>query len=143
MQAIPLIIMAAGTALQASGQAQAAGAQNAAAQENASALQMQASEEEARVRRMNRVELSRQRASLAKSGVSLEGTPLDQLVRNASELEQNAINARRGLLRAADVENRSGRSALGTGRTQALASLLAGASNVYGQYQQSSLLRRA
>jgi hypothetical protein len=92
---------------------------------------------------MNRVELARQRASLAKTGVQIEGTPLDQLVRNASELEQNAINARRGLLRSADVEERFGRSALRSGRTQALASLLAGASNVYGQYQQSSLLRRA
>jgi hypothetical protein len=143
VEAIPLIIMAAGTALQASSQAQAAGAANAAAQENALNLRQQASEEEACVRRMNRVELARQRASLAKTGVRLEGTPLDQLVRNASELEQNAINARRGLLRAADVEQRYGRSALSSGRTQALASLLAGASNMYGQYQQSSLLRRA
>ena len=141
MQALPMILMAVGTAASVAGQSQAASAQAAAAETNANALREQASTEEARIRRMNRVELARQRATLAKSGVAVEGTPLDQLVRNANELEQNAVNARRGLLRSADLEDRGGRNALGTGRTQALASLFAGASNAYGSYRQTSLLR--
>jgi len=141
MQALPLILMAVGTAFSVSGQQQAASAEAAAAETNANALRDQAATEEGRIRRMNRVEMARQRATLAKSGIAPTGTPLDQLVRNAAELEQNAINARRGLLRSADLETRTGRSALGVGRTRSLAALFAGGSAAYGQYQQSSLLR--
>ena len=123
------------------GQSQAAHAEAQAASLNADAINAQATTEAARLQRMNRVELARQRASIAQSGVQLEGSTLEQIVRNANELEQNVSNVMLGAKRDAMLEHLRGRNALGAGRTQMLATLLAGASSGYGAYSQSSLLR--
>jgi hypothetical protein len=120
---------------------QANAAADAATRESRQRLE-QAAEEEARQRRFNRVELARQRSTLAKSGVRLEGTPLEQLVRNANELEQNAINARRGLLREAKEAARAAGEIRTAGRYNIAAGIIGGAANAYGSYATSSLLRQ-
>jgi hypothetical protein len=142
MQFLGLILSVAGTAVSVVNSNQEAENASTLANIEAEELRQQASEEEARVRRMNRVELARQRATLAKSGVALEGTPLDQLVRNANELEQDAVNASRGILRKEAAAVNYGRSALAAGRSQMVASLISGASSAYAGYSNYGLLRR-
>lgn len=124
-----LAVTIAGAGVATAGSIQQAKATEAAADANAKAMREQAGIEEARVRRINRIELGRYRASVAKSGVQLAGSPLEQIVRAAGEMERNAINARRGLVRASDIERITGRA---TSRAQLVGGIGSGLMAIAG-----------
>jgi hypothetical protein len=63
-----------------------------------------AAEEEAAFRRKANLELGRERAQLGKLGIiPTAGSPLEQLARNAGEVERGAVLVRRGLLEEASL----------------------------------------
>ncbi len=111
----------------------------ASARFNTAVATREAAREEARVRRGSRRKLASQRVKFAKSGVRLEGSPLQVLTDNAAEFEVDAMNVRidghnQGLLerQRAGVQSaaaeRRGRNLAGAallrGGTQAGGSLL-------------------
>lgn len=128
-----LAVTVAGAGVAMAGSVQQAKATEAAAEANAKMIREQASEEEARVRRINRIELGRYRASVAKSGVQLAGSPLEQIVRAAGELERNALGARRGL-QVAHNELVAGRA---TSRAQLIGGVGSGLMAIAGAGAQS------
>jgi len=152
MAALPLVlqiggaIMAAGAGVaQASAARAEASAAASAAAFNERQAREEAGEQESAFRRDAARELARQRSNLAKSGVALEGTPLDQLVRNANELEQTAVGIRRGLITEAMLARMTGRNALAQGRRASTGALLGGFAQAGGMIAQgysSGLLRR-
>lgn len=99
------------TVVSAYGSAQASESAEDQAKYAARVARDQAAAEEAEVRRKGQQEIGRQRAVLGKLGVlPTAGTPLEQLARNAGEVERAAVQARAGLLTEAslfDIQARS------------------------------------
>jgi hypothetical protein len=86
----------------------AARAQARTLEETATRAQEQAAFEESETRRSNRRLLGRQRALFAKSGVRVEGTPLDVQTQIAEEGELDALmRRRRGDAEAASLLGRA------------------------------------
>ena len=114
------------------GGAQAAKAQAQQADFNAKLAKRAGFDEEARVRSIGRREASENVTRVAKSGVRLEGSPLEVLSENASKVEAQALRARQaGLLAEAMFKQQE--QGFQQASTMALVGgLLGGASSVAG-----------
>lgn len=93
--------------------------------------------EESRIRRASRRELAAQENAFRRSGIALEGSPLDLLAQNAGEMERNAVNVRRGtsnqvaLLRTrADMAREAGRLGAASNALQGIANVGTGAASL-------------
>lgn len=87
--------------------------------------------EESRFRTAGEKLKARQRAGYAKAGVTIEGSPMDQLEETAIQLESGALTIRRNaavgaadLMASAELSRVAGRSALTRGRAARRASYL-------------------
>jgi len=83
-----------GTMQQSKAAQASANAQAQAAAYNQQLAQQEASAEEARRRRMAAAQMGAIRSGIAKSGASMEGTPLAVLASSAEQAEMDALNAR-------------------------------------------------
>ena len=99
--------------------------------------------EKARAEREGKRLKARQRASYAKAGVKMEGSPLEVLADTQAELdlqqmviEHGGYVSERGYRRQAMWEKQAGRSAQTAGYIGAGSSLLAGSYKAYSGYQQ-------
>ena len=147
--AIVLGVTLAATAVAAYGQVQSAKATEQAAEHNAKLAEsnaikeeLESREERRRTRAQGKKLKGRQRAAIAKSGVTEEGSPLLAMAENATNIELNiADQARSSGVRAdnfrgqAEVSRFEGKSQATALRTQAGATLLSGASRGASQFQ--------
>lgn len=141
----PIALSLAGSAVSVAGAlsqanvAQATGEYNAAmAEENAVLARSQAAEQETRYRTAARKQLGAMRAAYGKSGVTMEGSPMDVLTESAYTAELDALTIREGgRAKAAAYESEAAISRL-QGKTQqqggyysAAAELLSGSTQAY------------
>lgn len=140
--------MAAGGLMSASGSAkQGAAAQEAGiynqvmAEENAKRAIERAKEDERQFRISVRHQQASNRAAVAKSGVKLEGSPMEVLRANARKAEEDAIAIRmsgfdqaQGLRNQGEMEYRRGRAAFKGGQMQAYGQLLSTGGAVAGKF---------
>lgn len=134
-QYLPLLLsgaQAGGSVLSASSEIQAGGAVAAAARYNAQLALLESQSSEATQRRGGQRYLAQKAANAGASGVRLEGTTLDALLRDAAELEVNAINTRRAGINTARLDRSQARAALSQSKTSSYATLLSGAGSAYG-----------
>ena len=93
------IALIGGSLLQGAGARQAAEGEEKRAKFNAKLAKREGFREEARIRRIGRIEAEDNVTRVAKSGVRLEGSPLEVLADNAAKVEEEALRARQaGLL---------------------------------------------
>ena len=104
----------------------------AAAESNALAHERAGYREEDRLRKRNRHEIARQRAVIGGSGVQLSGTLLMAWAANASELEEDAVNARIAGLDAARAERMNVAAYVSSAGDRAGAAMLTGAIGAFG-----------
>ena len=97
-----------------------------AARFNAAVTLEEAAVEAARRRRLARRETGREIAVFGKSGVTLEGSPLDFIVANAAERERDAVNVEIAARRTAGLDLARARNVRRAGETRSGAALLTG-----------------
>lgn len=93
---------------------------------NARLAEMEGAEEMRRRRTIARKKIGTQVTQVAKSGVRLEGSPLEFLLQNVEEMERDALNAMTAAQNTAALERARARSAEKAGRRGAGTELLAG-----------------
>lgn len=121
-----------GSVLGAKGSVEDAEAEAKATEYN-SALQLRESRiEEARRRRIARRELSSQRVAFAKSGVLLEGSPLELLADNAAEFERDSIEVGISARSTAELDRKRAKNIQKQGRRAATAQLIGGVTQLAG-----------
>lgn len=140
MQFLPMIVLAAGTALKTVGQLQAADAQSQTARYNAKMANQQAeverqqtlAREEAQRRQAAQV-LGQQRAAFAQSGGGMGGSAADVMQQSSAMAELDALTIRyegdlraRGLDAQAEQERFAARTARKQGYFQAAGTILGG-----------------
>lgn len=104
-----------------------------AAEFNRRLIERRGRQEERVIRKKGRRLLSSQAVKFAKAGVRSDtGTPLELLAQNAAAIEREALNARFNTQTAAGLEHKRARTAVKTGRQQAISSLLTGVSQGAG-----------
>lgn len=135
MGQLALVAMLAGTALSAKGEQQQAEAAHDAAIYNARLAKMQANEEAERIRETSAITQGINVTRVAKSGVRLEGSPLDVLVSNSFQQARqanNAIRAGEAYSRLARMEAKNateaGQYAVGSSVLQGVGSYFGGSS---------------
>lgn len=96
-----------------------AAAEERAANFNADLLEQQGLQREAFLRRRSRQAQGGVRARIAKSGVRLEGSPLQALAQGAAESEIDALNVRFDAQTQARLERMAGRNAVAQGNRAA------------------------
>lgn len=121
-----------GSLLQAKGAAEEGDAQAKAAEYNRALALSQSRAEGARLRRLGRREVSSQRVAFAKSGVRLEGSPLELLAQNAAEFEIQALNAEVEGRNTANLERMRAREIRRATRRRVSATLIGGATKIAG-----------
>lgn len=104
--------------------------EQAAANYNAQSAQMDAAAKEAAQRRDAARQQGALRASLAKSGTSMEGTPLMVMAESAANAELDALNTRITGQRESTLYRMRGSNAATASRWQAGTSLLTGLSKI-------------
>ena len=113
-------------------------AEEEAAQAMALLIREQTLVDAARERRQNTRQLGQQRAQIARSGISLEGSQLDLMLSNAFELELNAVYIERFGAQAAAQEDARAKSIARGAQTGRVAGLLnsmrSGGAASYGSY---------
>ena len=119
--------MAAGTAVSAAGAIQSSQAQAAAFEYQGEIARRQAEYAEARYRERSQRLLSSQRTAIAKSGVTIEGTPLEVMTKTAEDAELDALAIRYGGITAQQAARFEAGSARTAGRYRAVSNLLTGA----------------
>lgn len=130
MSGMEMFLMAAGTAVQTIGAIQQGRSEQAAANYNAQAAQMDAAAKEAAQRNDAARQQGALRASLAKSGASMEGTPLMVMAESAANAELDALNTRITGQRESTLYRMRGSNAATASRWQAGTSLLTGLSKI-------------
>jgi hypothetical protein len=123
-----------GTISSISGSNQSYNAESSAAQYNAEVARLEAKAEEDRIRRDAATKLGRVRAGIAKSGVTVEGTPLMVLAETAELSELDALNARWNGESQAKLYDRRAQSAQKAKSTAAGSALLSGVSQGISTY---------
>ena len=113
-----------GGAMKAKGSRSAGRAAQQAAEFNADIIEQQGLQKEGLLRRRSRRQLGRMRTAIAKSGVQLEGSPLEALAASAAESEIDVLNARFDSQTAAKLERMGGASARKSANRAATAELL-------------------
>jgi len=93
---------------------------------NARLAEREGSEEYQRRHKAARKKIGSQVAQVGKSGVRLEGSPLEFIVQNAEELERDALNALVDAQSTAALDRSRARSAKKAGETGAGTELLSG-----------------
>lgn len=132
MTGMEVALMVASTAVSTIGAISQANAAAQAAEYNAAVARQEAAAEEARRRREAERQMGQIRAGRAKSGVTVEGSPLIVLADSAMEAEIDALNARWTGETSAKLYKMEARSARRAGIYNAGASLLSGASKIAG-----------
>jgi regulator of protease activity HflC (stomatin/prohibitin superfamily) len=125
------VLMAAGTVMSAAGQQQSAAAEAQAARYNSAITQAEAQAEEERIRRETQQQIGQTRASIAKSGVTYEGTPLLVLGETAANAEIDILNTQWSADTASKLYGMRASSATQAGNIGAGTSLLSGASKMF------------
>lgn len=120
--------------LAAQGQKQTGLAAEAAQKYNADQAERAGYEEEAAIRKFGTRRLARRRVAVAKSGISMEGTPLEAQVADAYELEKEALYARRAGAETAKLDRMSASNAKKTSQQFATGTLLSGGARAGGLY---------
>ncbi|MDH3231769.1 MAG: hypothetical protein OEN55_18415 [Alphaproteobacteria bacterium] len=116
-----------GTVVSTAGSIAAGNAQKKAAQQNAAFARMQAEEDARRSRRQSDALLGRQRAVVAASGTTMEGSPLLIVQDAAAEAETEIRHILRGGAAQAGAYRQAGSAAAQAGFIDAGATLLGGA----------------
>lgn len=106
----------------------------AAARYNAKLAEQEGYAEEARTRREGMRYLASRAVSASKSGVALEGTPLEALIADAETIERDAISARYQGRDTARLERSAGRAAQSSARRGSAAAIISGLSNAGETY---------
>lgn len=119
-----------GSVVSAAGSIAAGNAEKKAAQQNVVLARMQAEEDARRSARQSSALMGRQRAVVAASGTTLEGSPLLLSQDTAREAEIEFQHIRRGGAARADAYDRAGDAAARAGFIDAGATLLGGISKV-------------
>ena len=96
------------------------------AEREAEQARMQGREREKLIRKSGARAKGRLRAAIGKSGVTLEGSPMDALAESAMNIEMDAINARYGAESQAQATEFEGQARKRASRVGAAASLLSG-----------------
>lgn len=130
MSGMEMMLMAAGTAMQTIGAIRQGNAEASAAQYNAQAATQEAAAKEAAQRRQADQVQGQLRASLSKSGVRMEGTPLAVLAESAAEAEIDAQNTRWNRDREVAIQGARASNARTAGYLNAGTSLLTGLSKI-------------
>lgn len=130
--AVPaLALMAGGTLMNVYGQYQQGKAAEKAAEYNARIQEITGRQKESLIRRQGRKELSRIRTAVSKSGVRMEGSPMEVLAESAANIEMDALNARFGMETGATATRAEGKSRKRGANLSAAAQLLSGAGSTY------------
>ena len=116
----------AGTVISAAGTISAGNAQKKAQQQNAALVRVQAEEDARRSRRQSEALMGRQRAVVAASGTTLEGSPLLIMQDTAAEAETEIRHILRGGQARASAYQRAGSAAAQAGFIDAGSTLLSG-----------------
>ena len=111
--------------IMAVGQIQQGRAEKKAADFNALVSEERGKQQERLIRRNTKRQLGKIRASVAKSGVRMEGSPLEVLAESAANAEVDALNARYNARIQAQVQRDTGKVRERQARYKAGASLLA------------------
>ena len=99
----------------------------AASRYNAELERLRGREKAASIRQQGSAELTRQRVGFAaKSGLRLEGSPVEFLAANAAAIEKEAADAEVAAMQSARLDEQRARSAEKVARSQAGTSLLTG-----------------
>lgn len=102
-QSVDGILGMAGNTVSSIGAQKTLAAEERAANLNRAIVLREGAREEARIRREGRRQASRNVTRVAKSGVRLEGSPLDVLVDNAGKVEREAIRVRQAKFLSAEL----------------------------------------
>jgi hypothetical protein len=124
-------LMTAGTLMGVAGGIQAGRAAGASAKFNAAMSQMQARQQEQQIRTQARRQIGAVRANVAKSGVTMEGTPLLVMAESAANAEVDALNARWTGDARASMYHAQGKADRRQASLNAGTSLLVGASKIF------------
>lgn len=132
MGQLALVAMLAGTALSASGEQKQAKAAHDAAIYNARLAKMQADQEARRVREVADINQGINITRIAKSGVRMEGSPLDVLVSNSFQAAKQANN----IIRAGEAQSQllrmEAKNATEAGKYAVGSTVLQGIGSAYG-----------
>jgi hypothetical protein len=115
-----------GSVISAAGSLSAASSQKKAAQQNATLARLQAEEEVRRLRRQSDALMGRQRAVVAASGTTMEGSPLLIVQDTAREAEIEIRHILRGGEARANAFQQAGSAAAQAGLIDAGSTLLSG-----------------
>lgn len=115
-----------GSVVSAAGSISAGNAQKKAAQQNAALARMQAEEDARRSRRQSNALMGRQRAVVAASGTTMEGSPLLIVQDTAAEAETEIRHILRGGAARASAYQQAGGAAAQAGLIDAGSTLLSG-----------------
>lgn len=121
-----LAVMGGGSLLQAYGTYQQGKAQEKAAKFNAKLAEVKGRQRESAVRRSGRRQMGAIRASIAKSGVTTAGSPLEVMAESAAAIEMDALNARFGAESEAAALRREGAARMQAARIGAASQILSG-----------------
>lgn len=119
-----------GTAMQMRGQLEQGEAALKSANFNASLTEQAGLQEEQLIRRSGRRSESTMRASIAKSGVTMEGSPLEAIAQNAANFEIDALNTRYNSQMSARIERVTGQRQNRAARISAATTLFNGLTSV-------------
>ena len=126
------VLSLAGTAMSMSGQQQSAAASSQASLYNASMVQAKAKSEQEYLRRDAAANMGQIHAARAKSGVTIEGTPLLVLGESAANAEIDALNTQWSANTTSELYKMQAGAATTAGNIGAGTSLLSGASSFFG-----------
>lgn len=129
-----LVMMGAGTAMEAAGQYQQSKIQQQWAEYNAAVSKYETAVETQKMRKGRLQLLSAQRARYAKAGIEFTGTPLEVMTETADQLEQEIAERRRAGEIESQMATYQGKVAKQTGAWSAGTSLLTGGAGILGAY---------
>lgn len=119
--------MVAGTAVSVAGQLAQGDAAEAMAKRQAELERRQGVQRERLIRKQGERAKGRLRAAVGKSGVTMEGSPMEALAESAMNIEMDALNARYGASEAATMALAQGDAQKSAAQLGAATSLLSGA----------------
>lgn len=135
----PFTILAVGSALLGGAQGASAPRQQGratqqAAEFNAKLAEVRGAQQEGLLRRRSRRRQGAIRTAIAKSGVTLEGSPLQAMADSAAEAEIDALNARFDAMANARLFRMQGQQARRQARQPSASSLLSTGAQIFGMF---------